>query len=75
LRNIAVTAPYFHSGLVWDLKTAVDIMANSQLGPDLEDTEIIAFLGSLTGEMPPVVYPVLPAETATTPRSTGQVMP
>ncbi len=32
LRNIAVTAPYFHSGVVWDLRTAVDIMATSQLG-------------------------------------------
>lgn len=78
LRNIAVTAPYFHSGLVWDLKTAVDIMANSQLGTDLAEAEIVsivAFLDSLTGKMPAVVYPVLPTETATTPRPTGQVLP
>ncbi|MCU0853728.1 MAG: cytochrome-c peroxidase, partial [Rhodobacteraceae bacterium] len=42
LRNIAVTAPYFHSGVVWDLRTAVDIMATSQLGADLDDTQIDA---------------------------------
>ena len=78
LRNIAVTAPYFHSGVVWDLKTAVAIMAESQLGADLSDGEIdaiTAFLGSLTGEVPEVVYPILPAETATTPRPSGAVLP
>ncbi|WP_439110631.1 cytochrome-c peroxidase [Lentibacter sp.] len=76
LRNIDQTAPYFHSGLVWDLKTAVQIMGESQLGEDLTDDEadkITAFLVSLTGEMPEVVYPVLPAETAETPRPTGEV--
>lgn len=77
LRNIAVTAPYFHSGVVWDLKTAVDIMASSQLGADLNDEEIdsiVAFLESLTGAMPEVVYPVLPAETTATPRPSGVVI-
>jgi len=76
LRNIALTAPYFHSGNVWDLQTAVDIMAESQLGADLtadETVAITAFLESLTGRMPEVVYPVLPAETAETPRPTGAV--
>ncbi len=78
LRNIALTAPYFHSGLVWDLDTAVEIMASSQLGTDLaaqETTAIVAFLESLTGEMPEVVYPILPPETAATPRPTGEVLP
>lgn len=77
LRNIAVTAPYFHSGQVWDLKTAVEIMATSQLGAELDDAQIdaiTAFLGALTGTVPEVVYPVLPAETATTPRPTGEVV-
>ena len=76
LRNIAVTAPYFHSGAVWDLETAVAIMAESQLGADLSGEDIgaiTAFLGALTGEMPEVTYPVLPAETADTPRPTGEV--
>lgn len=74
LRNIAVTAPYFHSGAVWDLGTAVEIMAESQLGADLaveEADAIVAFLESLTGEVPEVVYPLLPSETADTPRPSG----
>lgn len=78
LRNIAVTAPYFHSGVVWDLRTAVEVMATSQLGADLDADQvdaIVAFLGSLTGAVPEIVYPILPAETATTPRPTGDVMP
>jgi cytochrome c peroxidase len=78
LRNIALTAPYFHSGNVWDLSTAVEIMANSQLGAELaaqETTAIVAFLESLTGQMPEVVYPILPPETASTPHPTGEVIP
>lgn len=76
LRNVAVTAPYFHSGKVWDLKQAVAIMGTAQLGAELKEEEvndIVAFLGSLTGKMPEVVYPVLPAETADTPRPSGEV--
>lgn len=71
LRNIALTAPYFHSGKVWDLKQAVAVMGTAQLGEELQDKEvdlIVAFLNSLTGKMPEVTYPVLPAETADTPR-------
>jgi cytochrome c peroxidase len=70
LRNIALTAPYFHSGKVWDLRQAVAIMATSQLGAKLTDKEIeaiTAFLGSLTGEQPRVELPVLPARTDKTP--------
>jgi cytochrome c peroxidase len=78
LRNIAVTAPYFHSGVVWDLTTAVEVMASSQLGADLASDEInaiTAFLESLTGTVPQIVYPILPPETAATPRPTGEVLP
>src|SRR6056297_1726479 len=78
LRNIDQTAPYFHSGKVWDLRVAVAIMGTSQLGAELTDPEvddIVAFLGSLTGKMPEVIYPILPAETATTPHPTGEVIP
>lgn len=76
LRNIALTAPYFHSGKVWDLSVAVEIMAESQLGEALkpeETAQIVAFLNSLTGTMPAVSLPVLPAETAETPRPTTVV--
>lgn len=77
LRNIALTAPYFHSGKVWDLAAAVSVMGNSQLGTELKPEEvqsIVAFLQGLTGEMPRIEYPVLPAETAKTPRPTGEVI-
>ncbi|MBY5974452.1 cytochrome-c peroxidase [Ferrimonas balearica] len=78
LRNVSLTAPYFHSGKVWDLKVAVQIMAESQLGEELSDedaTSIVAFLDSLTGEMPEVTLPVLPAETADTPRPKQDALP
>lgn len=71
LRNVSLTAPYFHSGEVWDLKEAVAIMGTAQLGATLGDQEaadIAAFLTSLTGDAPKVVYPVLPPSAPTTPR-------
>ncbi len=70
LRNIALTAPYFHSGRVWDLKQAVEIMGSSQLGITLNESEadaIVAFLNTLTGRQPVISYPVLPPRTAATP--------
>ncbi|MEH6776015.1 MAG: cytochrome-c peroxidase [Cereibacter changlensis] len=77
LRNVGVTAPYFHSGKVWDLNTAVTIMAESQLGEDMSDievTQVVAFLDSLTGTVPPVTLPELPPETAKTPRPTVELL-
>jgi cytochrome c peroxidase len=71
LRNIALTAPYFHSGQVWDLQQAVSIMGIAQLGTQLTDEEaglIAEYLASLTGEQPKVEYPILPVETADTPK-------
>lgn len=73
LRNIALTAPYFHSGEVWDLEQAVAIMGSSQLGQELSADEahaIARFLHSLTGEQPSVEYPVLPPSRPDTPRPT-----
>ncbi|MEO8936649.1 MAG: cytochrome-c peroxidase [Burkholderiaceae bacterium] len=71
LRNIALTAPYFHTGKVWDLRQAVAIMGSSQLGAKLSDEEvgqIETFLGALTGDQPKVTLPILPPTVATTPR-------
>ena len=71
LRNIALTAPYFHTGASWDLRQAVAVMGASQLGIQLTDDEvdkITAFLDSLTGEQPQVTYPVLPPSVASTPQ-------
>ena len=42
---------------------------------DEEISKVVAFLDTLTGEVPQVIYPVLPPETDTTPRPTGQVLP
>ena len=53
LRNIAVTAPYFHDGRTASLEDAVKIMARNQLGRDLDTRDvglIVKFLGTLTGE-------------------------
>lgn len=71
LRNIAVTAPYFHSGATWKLQDAVSIMGDAQLGATLtpEDAEKIhLFLHALTAPIPKIDYPELPERDDTTPR-------
>jgi cytochrome c peroxidase len=54
LRNVAVTAPYFHDGSQKTLEQAVKTMAKYQLGveslPDADAKAIAAFLRSLTGK-------------------------
>lgn len=53
LRNIALTAPYFHDGSVETLEEAVKIMGAVQLGRNLNRNEIskvVSFLKTLTGE-------------------------
>lgn len=70
LRNIEITAPYFHSGKVWDLKEAVSIMGTSQLGEILNEQEVTViteFLKTLTGVQPKIVYPILPKSSERTP--------
>ncbi len=55
LRNVAITAPYFHNGKVKTLKQAVKTMIAYQLGRIANDEEvesIVAFLNTLTGELP-----------------------
>lgn len=55
LRNVALTAPYFHDGNETDLGAAVQTMAFVQLGQELTDDEladVLAFLEALTGELP-----------------------
>jgi cytochrome c peroxidase len=64
LRNIALTAPYFHNGKVQTLDEAVRIMAKAQLNKDLSQQQvddIVAFLNALTGEFPKQDMPRLPA--------------
>jgi cytochrome c peroxidase len=52
LRNVALTAPYFHDGSADTLEKAVDVMAKYQLGrkiPKKEKRLIVQFLKTLTG--------------------------
>lgn len=63
LRNITLTAPYFHAGKITDLAVAVDVMSAGQLGSPLDPAEtasIVTFLESLTGTAPAVAAPTLP---------------
>lgn len=56
LRNVALTAPYFHDGSIQTLPEAVEIMAKYQLGRPINSEDlklIISFLNTLTGEMNP----------------------
>ena len=63
LRNVELTAPYFHNGSTFDLSKAVSVMGTSQLGVTLSEDEtkkIVAFLKALTGRQPEVTLPILP---------------
>lgn len=63
LRNIALTAPYFHNGSVATLDEAVRVMASTQLDRKLSDKEVrrlVAFLETLTGPVPAQTMPRLP---------------
>jgi cytochrome c peroxidase len=54
LRNVELTAPYFHDGSAASLPDAVRMMAKYQLGRHLTDEEvglIVEFLRTLTGEL------------------------
>jgi len=58
LRNIAETSPYMHDGRIDTLHGAVELMTKHQLGRYMESGEIdaiVAFLESLTGEIPEIV--------------------
>ncbi|MDB5244070.1 MAG: Cytochrome peroxidase [Spirosoma sp.] len=53
LRNVALTAPYFHDGAVDTLDEAIQLMGRHQLGREIppdERKDIEAFLRSLTGK-------------------------
>ncbi|NOQ32334.1 MAG: c-type cytochrome [Helicobacteraceae bacterium] len=58
LRNIELTAPYFHDGQIATLYTAIKDMAEHQLGIRISDTnvkKIELFLNTLTGETPEIL--------------------
>lgn len=65
LRNVVQTSPYFHDGSINDLHEAVRLMWRHQLGRELTDAEIqsiVAWLGTLTGDIPVryIAFPQLP---------------
>lgn len=65
LRNISITAPYFHDGSATTLEEAVNMMAEIQLNTELTPEEadsLLAFLSSLVGEQPRIEIPILPVD-------------
>jgi cytochrome c peroxidase len=73
LRNVEMTGPYLHDGSVQALPEMVRLMATFQLGKELSEPEVqdvVAFLKSLTGELPQryIQPPALPRSTPKTPR-------
>ncbi len=64
LRNISLTAPYFHNGSVASLAEAVRVMGDTQLDTQLENDgvrAIVAFLGTLEGLFPEITMPRIPS--------------
>ena len=58
LRNINLTAPYFHDGSAKTLTEAIDAMAKHNLGVELSKKEkknLIDFLNTLEGEKPAIL--------------------
>jgi cytochrome c peroxidase len=71
LRNIELTYPYFHDGAVESLADAVSVMARIQTGRRFtadENASVVAFLRTLTGDMPSFALPILPPSSDRTPR-------
>jgi cytochrome c peroxidase len=71
LRNVEMTYPYFHDGEAETLSEAVDVMGQLQLGKkfsDEENSQIVAFLKTLTGDQPSFQLPILPPSTDKTPQ-------
>jgi len=73
LRNVELTYPYFHDGAANTLSEAVDVMGRLQLGKNFtkdQNTKIVAFLKTLTGDQPLFRLPILPPSSDKTPRPT-----
>jgi cytochrome c peroxidase len=71
LRNVELTYPYFHDGAAETLEAAVEVMGRIQLGRRYtppENTQIVAFLRTLTGDQPRFELPLLPPSSDKTPR-------
>jgi cytochrome c peroxidase len=70
LRNIELTAPYFHDGQAATLEAAVDTMVWVQLNRRFTEAgrdKVVAFLRTLTGKQPDFAIPPLPPSGPLTP--------
>lgn len=64
LRNITLTAPYFHNGSVDSLSEAIRAMSETQLDTTLSESsvnDLVSFLSALEGEFPSVTLPRIPS--------------
>jgi cytochrome c peroxidase len=65
LRNLSITAPYFHDGSASTIAEAIHTMAEVQLSTTIspeEEAAMVAFLESLVGDQPQIVIPILPPD-------------
>ncbi len=65
LRNVALTAPYFHNGSVKTLEEAIRVMGATQLNKRLtrdQIADIAAFLHTVSGRFPTHRFPKLPVD-------------
>ena len=73
LRNVAMTAPYYHDGSVATLEDAIRMMGEYQVGKKLQPAQIASiklFLETLTGAIPReyIAVPPLPPSRHDTPK-------
>ncbi len=71
LRNVELTYPYFHDGESATLTEAVDVMGRLQVDKEFtqdENSLIVSFLKTLTGDQPSFSFPILPPSTDKTPQ-------
>lgn len=69
LRNITLTAPYFHNGSVDSLPEAARVMAATQLDMNLsvdQVADLVEFLSALEGEFPEIKLPRIPSQQGET---------
>jgi cytochrome c peroxidase len=78
LRNIALTAPYFHNGSVNSLKEVVALYNSAEATDDSltgiflsgsEEDDLVSFLETLTGDIPKIAEPVFTDMPAPLPSS------
>jgi cytochrome c peroxidase len=75
LRNVALTAPYFHDGSARSLEEVIEVyrqggVIKTNLSPNIrplklsarDKKDLVAFMRALTGEVAPITLPILPPD-------------